>query len=111
MSKINVLLVKPGESPLRVEMENNLESLQAAVGGYIQVVYPFDDPVGLVCNEDGKLISLPMNRALRDDNGQIYDIVAGDFLIVGLTEDDFGSLSQELMDRYEKIFYHPEIFC
>lgn len=110
MSKMNVLLVKPGEHPERVEIENSLESLQAAVGGYIQAVYPFDDPVALLCNEEGKLLEKPLNRGLRDDRGDVYDIVAGDFLIVGLNEDNFGSLSQELMTRYEGLFYQPEVF-
>ena len=41
---------------------------------------------------------------------QSYDIVVGTFLIVGLTEDDFGDLSQELIQRYEKLFHNPEEF-
>ena len=32
-------------------------------------------------NEEGKLDGLPLNRALRDDNGEIYDVVAGSFLV------------------------------
>lgn len=100
MNKMNVLMVKPGEHPERVEIENSLESLQAAVGGYIQAVYPFDDPIALICNEEGKLYHLPTNRGLRDEHGEIYDIVV----------DNFGSLSPELMARYEGLFYHPEVF-
>lgn len=110
MNKMNVLMVKPGEHPERVEIENSLESLQDAVGGYIQAVYPFDDPIALICNEEGKLYHLPTNRGLRDEHGEIYDIVVGNFLIVGLAGDNFGSLSPELMTRYEGLFYHPEVF-
>ena len=33
-----------------VEIGTELEDLQNAVGGYIEVVYPFDEPVGLVIN-------------------------------------------------------------
>ena len=51
-----------------------------------------------------------MNRCLRDDEGQIYDILAGDFLITGLTEDDFGSLNPEQMQKFEKMFHQPEMF-
>ena len=47
---MNVLLVVPMEPPRRVEIENSLESMQAVVGGPIQAVYPFDEPVALVCN-------------------------------------------------------------
>ena len=46
-----------------------------------------------VCNEEGKLEGLPLNRALRDEDGDIYDVVAGTFMVVGLTDDSFGSLT------------------
>lgn len=109
-NKIDVLLVKPGEFPQPFQVSTELEALQAAVGGGIEVVYPFEDPVGLVCNEEGKLTGLPLNRALRDEDGQMYDIIAGDFLVVGLTEDDFGSLTPEQMEKFEKQFHTPEAF-
>ncbi|MCD8008246.1 MAG: DUF3846 domain-containing protein, partial [Clostridiales bacterium] len=70
-NKIDVLLVKPGEFPQPFQISTELEALQAAVGGDIQVVYPYDDPVGLVCNEEAKLTGLPLNRALRDEDGQM----------------------------------------
>ena len=37
--------------------------------------------MALICNEEGKFLGLPLNRALRDDTGEIYDIIAGNFLI------------------------------
>lgn len=49
----------------------------------------------IVCNEEAKLEGLPLNRALRDEDGDIYDIVAGTFMVVGLTEDSFGSLTPD----------------
>lgn len=110
MSDMNVLLVQPESYPKEVTIESSLESLQAAVGGSIEVVYPFEDNVGLIMNEEGKLEGLPLNRALRDDQGELYDIIAGDFLVVGLTEDDFGSLTPEQMEKYEKHFHQPECF-
>ena len=85
---MKVLMVEPGKSPYAAEIESGLKSLQAAVGGDIQAVYPYEDPVALICNEEGKLMGLPLNRALFDDDGHIYDIVSGNFLIVGLGEDD-----------------------
>lgn len=74
------------------------------------MVYPFDDPVGLIMNEEGKIEGLPLNRALRDEQGELYDIIVGDFLVVGLTEDDFGSLTPEQLDKFEKLFHQPECF-
>ena len=57
-----------------------------------------------------KLVGKDLNRALRDDDGDIYDIVAGDFLVVGLGEEDFCSLSPELMKQFEEHFHQPETF-
>ncbi len=53
---------------------------------------------------------LPLNRALRDEDGDIYDIVAGDFLIVGLGEDTFSSLPDELITKYLDQFGTLEAF-
>ena len=63
-----------------------------------------------VCNEDGKLDGLPLNRALRDSDGDIYDIVAGNFFIVGLGESDFTDLPRELAERFAEQFRQPEMF-
>ena len=63
-----------------------------------------------VCNEDGKLDGLPLNRALRDADGDIYDIVAGSFFIVGLGEPDFTDLPHELAERFAEQFRQPEMF-
>lgn len=71
---------------------------------------PFNEPVALVMHDEGKLAGKDLNRALRDDDGDIYDIVAGDFLVVGLGEDDFCSLSPELMKQFEEHFHQPETF-
>ena len=37
---MKVLMVEPGKSPYAAEIESGLKSLQAAVGGDIQAVYP-----------------------------------------------------------------------
>ncbi|WP_270913728.1 DUF5688 family protein [Allofournierella sp. CML151] len=107
---IKVLLVEPEERPRVVEIGTELEDLQHAVGGDIEVVYPFEDRVGLIVNEEGKLIGLPLNRALRDENNEVYDIIAGPFLVAGLTEDNFGSLTEEQIGKFEGLFHQPETF-
>lgn len=54
---------------------------------------------------------MELNRALRDDRGQLYDIVAGPFLVAGLSEDNFASLSPELAQKYIEHFKTPEMFA
>ena len=100
----------PGQYPQQVEINNDLKALQQAVGGSISASYPFEDPVAIVYNDDGKLMGLPLNRALRDENGEMYDAVAGTSLVVGLGEEDFASLTPELAQKYEQLFHQPEAF-
>ena len=109
-SEMTVLVVHPAKRPEIVNLRNDLGVLQDAVEGLIQVVYPFEDAIGLIVNEEGKLMGLPLNRALRTEDGEIYDIIAGTFLVVGLTEDDFCSLSSELQEKYSRLFQTPEMF-
>lgn len=109
--QITVLVVEPGKAPYVKEIDHSLKSLQREVGGDIQAIYPFPEPVVIVCNETAKLDGLPLNRALRDDAGEIYDIIAGTFLVVGLTEEDFGSLSPELIQHFTERFKQPETFA
>ena len=92
------------------EIDPGLHSLQAEVGGDIAATYPFSDPVGLVCNDEGKLIGLELNRGLRDEDGNLYDIMAGTFLVVGLSEDSFTSLTPEQVQKYTEHFKQPEQF-
>lgn len=110
MSKITVLVVEPEKRPYVKEIDNTLESLQREVGGDIQAIYPFEEPVAIVADDESKLKSKPLNRALRDENGEVYDIIAGIFLVVGLTEDDFGSLNEEYIKKFSELFKLPEIF-
>ena len=108
---ITVLVVEPGKTPYVKEIDPGLASLQHEVDGWIEAVYPFEEPVAIVCNEEGKLNGLPLNRALIDDeSGEIYDIVAGTFLVTGLTEDNFGSLNDEQIKKFSDRFHSPEGF-
>ena len=84
--------------------------MQQAVGGSIGATYPFDDSVAIIYNDDGKLMGLPLNRALWDESGEAYDVIAGTFLVVGLGEEDFASLTPELAEKFEKQFHQPESF-
>ena len=107
---MNVLMVEPGKAPYETQIGDDLQSMQALVGGYLEAVYPFERPVALVCRESGKLDGLTLNRALRDADGDIYDIVAGRFFIVGLGESDFTDLPHELAEQFAEHFRQPEMF-
>ena len=46
---MNVLMVEPGKAPYETQIGDDLQSMQALVGGYLEAVYPFEQPVALVC--------------------------------------------------------------
>ena len=51
---MRVLLVEPGKAARPVEMKNDLHEMQQMVGGPIQALYPWEEPVAIVCNDEGK---------------------------------------------------------
>ena len=61
-------------------------------------------------NDEGKLLGMEPNRSLKDEDGNIYDVIAGTFYIVGLDEENFGSLSEELIEKYMKKFKQPYLY-
>ena len=63
-STIAVLIVEPGKEPYVKEIDSRLESLQHEVGGCIEAIYPYEDPVALVCNEEGKLEAVSYTHLL-----------------------------------------------
>lgn len=111
MKDITVLVVEPEKTPYVKTVPSGLASLQQEVGGYIQAIFPWeDDPCCIVCDEEGKLKNKQYNRALRDEDGFIYDAVAGKFLVVGLGEDNFTSLESKYVQKYSELFKAPELF-
>ncbi len=109
---MKVLVIEPGKCSEEKEIGGSLADMQQLVGGYIQVVYPFAEEVALVCNEEGKLQGLPLNRALRDSEGELYDIISGTFFLCAAPADseNFESLTEEQVKRYSAQFHSPETF-
>ena len=111
MNEITVLVIEPEKTPYVKSIPSGLASLQQEVGGYIQAIYPWeDDACCIVCDEEAKLKRSPYNRVLRDEDGDIYDVIAGTFLIVGLGKENFVSLESKYIQKYSERFAVPELF-
>ena len=112
-NKIRGILVRPLSHPISFETDDSLSSLQKLVDGYIEAIYPFDDHVAIICNEEAKLRDdLLPNRALYDENGRVYDIIFGDFFICLARPDseNFESLTEDLINKYLDYYKKPELF-
>lgn len=102
---MRVLMVEPMKNAYVKEIDGSLKSMQELVKGTIQAIYPFEDRVALVCNDDGKLLGMQPNRDLPESQ----DIIVGPFFICGLGKEDFVSLTDEQVEQYMKRFRDPEV--
>ena len=109
---MQVVVVEPKKKPMVQDISPDLKSMQRIVGGSIQAIYPFDEPVALICNEEGKLLNLSLNRALRDDEGNVYDIISGTFFLCAAPPDSdrFAGLTDQEAKTYIERFAVPEMF-
>ena len=109
---MQVVVVELKKKPVVQDIGSDLESMQRIVGGSIEAIYPFEEPVALICNEEGKLLNLPLNRALRDDEGNVYDIISGTFFLCAAPPDSnhFAGLTDQQVKTYMEWFAMPEMF-
>lgn len=111
--QIKVILVQEGKPAKSVSIENKLEAMQELVGGQIEEYMPFADDIAIICNEEGKMCGLPLNRAIyAEDTNEMIEIIAGDFFIAyaPIDSEKFESLPKELEEKYLKKFKKPEKF-
>lgn len=97
MSKIRVLIVEPNKEPKQIRIEHTLDKLQNIVDGLIEYV-ELDYNTDIICNEEGKLLNLELNRKLGND------IIAGTFIIVGQHCGETISLSRKQIKQYKEMF-------
>ena len=101
--KIQVLALLLMELPKEIDLDNTLEAMQNFVGGLIECITLSDtgSEVTLVCNDEGKLLGLPLNRPLWDG----ADVLAGPGFLAGCdNEGNLTSLPQSAMDFYKEKF-------
>ena len=116
---LRVILCEPGETAEVVEIEDELESMQDLVGGLIEPYDPFyseTDPryenVILVYNEEGKLMQLPLNRAIVDEDGRVMDVIRGPFFLcyAPVESERFLSIPPDLEEEFLRKYELPEKF-
>lgn len=108
--KIKVVLLEPGKIARTAEIGTSLKDLQEIVDGYIETAHFFDEPVCLVCNEEGKVRELPINRGIYDKNKKLIDVIVGTAFICDCSGEEFGSLSDKQIEKYTKELMYPEKF-
>ena len=102
---MKILLCEPGKYAREADIQGDLKTMQSIVGGTIEATYPWEAPVAVVCNDEGLLLGLPLNRKLTEDT-----IIAGTFFICGLGEENFADLSPEHLALFKKRLLLPQVF-
>lgn len=101
---IKILVFEPGYKPFVKEIPNTLEAKQQIVEGLIEPVYYFDDVIVIV-NEESKLFcGNPANFSIRTEEGELLDVVYGTAFICCDAGEEFGSITDELIEKYSKKF-------
>ena len=109
-SHITVVMCEPDKMARVAIVGTELNDFQKAVGGGLFTpYYPFEEQVCIVCNDEGKINGMPLNRSVKKD-GKVVEIIAGPFFICDCSGPNFGSLSKEQQDKYLKQFKYPEMF-
>ena len=96
-NKIRILVVEPFKEPYQIKIEHTSKNLQKVVGGYIEILQ-LEHTVDLICNDEGKINRLPLNRFVD------YDIIAGTFIIAGHKDSETISLSRKQIKKYKEVF-------
>ena len=107
---MKVILLEPGKLARVTEIKPTLSDMQAVVKGDIEPAYFFDDPVCLICNEEGKINGMRLNRGVYDDQKQLIDIIAGPAFLCRDAGDHFDSLTDDQIKKYSEQFKYPERF-
>lgn len=96
---IKAIVKEVGKAPSVEKITNDLATFQGLVGGYIEVL-SMGEGVGVVVNEEGKLIDLPVNFGLG------YDTINGTAVFVAFgNEGDFTDLTDLQIDTIMSSFY------
>lgn len=104
--EMQVLIVRPGEAAERAVIDSSLASMQAIVGGYIDIAYPWQERVALVCNDEGLLEGLPLNRYIPE----MGQPIAGAFFVCGFSDGQLTGLTDEQLARFDRMLHNPQQF-
>lgn len=73
---MQILTIGSGKAPIIEEINRIWEEMRRITDGTIHVVYPFVEDLDPICNDKGKVFGLPLNRELRDEHRNRYDIIS-----------------------------------
>jgi hypothetical protein len=105
----NVVVAEPGKKAEVRVIPATCEALCELVGCHIELTQPLSDDTAVLCNEMGKQIGLPVNRILKDRDGNPVDVYCGTIVCIGYREKEyFDSLTDLEQALYRMIYDDPD---
>lgn len=109
------IIIRPNEETVLLHCypgdSLDLKTLQEIVEGHIETVptmmssaWSKEKDVGLtlIINEEGKLLGLPMNQLATDMAYLFNDVIVGNAVLMGTTDEDFIGLTKEAAENIVK---------
>lgn len=106
------IIIRPNEETVLLHCypgdSLDLKTLQEIVEGHIETVptvmstgWRKEKDVGLtlIINEEGKLLGLPVNQTATDMAAIYNDVIVGNAILMGTTEEDFIGLTKEAAEH------------
>ena len=97
-------MVEPGYAPYEKTIKD-FQDMKEVVGGIITTIYPYEELVAIICNDEALLMNMPFNRSVEGGYGGVF----GTFIVCGLSDDNYCSLTPEQTERFKRKFYQAEI--
>lgn len=104
---IPVLLLEPGQIAKPTLVNNTPAAMRQLIGGNFEAISLPDGGI-LLCNEDREFIAHRQNRVIKDDAGEVLDVLVGTGLICGCKDGEFVGLTIDQMKRYKNTFQYPQ---
>lgn len=108
--EILIVVVEPNKKPYKKIIRNDLKEMNEVVGGYIEIINigkaERGATIALTVNEEGKIIGLPVNRAIVG-----FDILVGTFFITAYNmQGDNISLTEKEANHFIRRFMPLEVY-
>lgn len=101
--KLTVVIVEQGKEPCVSKIMNSCDDFDRITEGRATSTTDDDLPdMAVICNENKGISKLRMNRIIRTDKHSDY--IMGTFIVVGIGERDFVSLTDEQIEKVKTRF-------
>lgn len=92
-----------------IDDTDRLSAMQAEVGGLIEAI-DIAEGITVIVNEEGSIYHLPLNRTIKNEDGEIIAVAAGDCFICGDAEEDLVSIPDDKIEKYMELYKYPQLF-